>query len=406
VTVNASKKYCQIVVVLLVSGLIVSGGCSASRGRASLDPMVSHAVEYSRTQLLKSMEVLGDSVAFPRFTNPDGTWKTVPPRDWTSGFFPGSLWYMYELTGDPTFRKGAERWTAGLTGQQYLTTTHDVGFIMQCSSGNGYRLTSDTSYRPVLLQSARSLMTRYNPVVGCIRSWDNRKWGFPVIIDNMMNLELLFEASKNGGTREMYDIAFNHALTTMKNHFRPDGSTYHVVDYDTVTGRVVVKETHQGFAHESVWARGQAWAIYGFTMAYRETKHRGFLTTAMKAADWFVDHLPGDRIPYWDFLAPGIPDEARDASAAAIAASALFELSTFMNEPAKASEYRLSAENILRSLCSPPYLAEGTSSYGIINRATGNHPKNLEIDVSLIYGDYYFLETLARYRKASTHLLK
>jgi unsaturated chondroitin disaccharide hydrolase len=219
-----------------------------------------------------------------------------------------------------------------------------------------------------------------------------------VIIDNMMNLELLFEASRHGGTQAMYDAAFNHALMTMKNHFRQDGSTYHVVDYDTVTGAVLARETHQGFSNESVWARGQAWALYGFTMAYRETRNAAFLATAERAADWFVEHLPADRIPYWDFMAPGIPDAARDASAAAIAASGLLELSTFVQDSVKASGYGRIATEMIEALSRPPYLAKETSSFGIINKSTGNHPKNLEVEVSLSYGDYYYLEALSRFR--------
>jgi unsaturated chondroitin disaccharide hydrolase len=214
----------------------------------------------------------------------------------------------------------------------------------------------------------------------------------------MMNLELLFWASKHGGAKEMYDIAFNHAEKTMINHFRKDGSTYHVVDYDTITGRAIAKETHQGYADESVWARGQAWAVYGFTIAYRETVDPRFLHTAEISANWFIDHLPEDNVPYWDFLAPKIPDEEKDASAAAIAASALFELSTLTKNTEFKNKFFKSATSILRSLCSSKYLAEGTNSYGILLHAVGNHPKNSEIDVSLIYADYYFLESIIRYQ--------
>lgn len=342
---------------------------------------------------------MDDTLLYPRATDSNGYWMKVAPGDWTSGFFPGCLWYGYELTGDTAFRNAAERWTAGLAGQQVNVHTHDVGFIMFDSYGNGYRIHPNAEYKNILLRSAQSLATRFNPKVGCIRSWDNRKWQFPVIIDNMMNLELLFWASKNGGGQDLYDIAFSHALKTMEHHFRSDGSTYHVVDYDSATGRVLSRETHQGYADESVWARGQAWAIYGFTMSYRETRDPQFLQTAEKAAAYFIGHLPTDGIPYWDFLVPNIERQPRDVSAAAIAASALIELSTYTKNSENKGAYESATKKILSSLCQPPYLAEGTTSSGILNHAVGNYPAHSEIDVSLIYADYYFLESLRRYQR-------
>lgn len=364
-----------------------------------LDSLVSHAVWFATDQLSKSVATFGDSILFPRSTLENGKWKTVKPNDWTSGFFPGALWYGYELTGDLALKKAAEKWTAGLEQQKLNTKTHDVGFIMYCSFGNAQRLFPKDEYKQTLLRAAQSLSTRFNANVGCIRSWDNPKWQFPVIIDNMMNLELLFWAAKNGGGKHYYDIAVRHAATTMKNHFRSDGSTYHVVSYDSTNGSVLVRETHQGYANESVWARGQAWAIYGFTMAYRETKDSRFLHTAEKAANWFIRHLPGDSVPYWDFKAPMIPNEPRDASAAAIAGSALFELSGYMKSNAQKGGYKKAARKILSSLCKSPYLSKGTNSSGILNHATGNWPSQSEIDVSLIYGDYYLLEALSRFQQ-------
>jgi hypothetical protein len=270
---------------------------------------------------------------------------------------------------------------------------------MLCSYGQGLRIAGVADYEGVVLAAATSLDTRFDPTVGCVRSWDWGEWTFPVIIDNMMNLELLFRAAKMGGSRELYDIAVRHAATTMTHHFRDDGSTYHVVSYDTTTGSVLARETHQGFAHESVWARGQAWAMYGFVMAYRETGEKRFLTTAERAADWFIAHLPEDHIPYWDFSV-AVTGEPRDASAAAIAASALFELAGTAETPARQAGYAAAARNSLQALCRAPYLAEGSPSMGILQHATGNKPSNSEIDVSLIYGDYYFLEALLRYRRA------
>jgi hypothetical protein len=362
-----------------------------------LDTLVLHAVQHAKGRLASSVAYVNDSLLFPRSTLPDGRWNSVGPSSWTSGFFPGCLWYMYEITGDTTFRRSASRWTAALESQKVKTNTHDVGFIVFCSFGNAHRLHPDEAYRQVLLQAATSLASRYNATVGCTRSWDWGSWSFPVIIDNMMNLELLFWASKNGGPAAQGDIAVSHALKTITNHFRTDGGTYHVVDYNPSTGAVIWRGTHQGYADESVWSRGQAWALYGYTMAYRQTGDARFLAAAENAAGYFLDHLPADCVPYWDFVAPNIPNEERDASAAAIACSGLLELSTLSQNPQSQARYFESAADLLGALCKPPYLSEGTSSMGILNHAVGSRPDNAEVDVSLIYGDYYFLEALRRY---------
>jgi hypothetical protein len=238
--------------------------------------------------------------------------------------------------------------------------------------------------------------------VGCIKSWDGTDWPFPVIIDNMMNLEILFWAAKNGGPPALRDMAASHALKTMANHFRADGSTYHVVSYDTLTGAVLARQTLQGYADESVWSRGQAWAIYGFTMAYRETGDDRFLTTAQRAADYFIGHLPPDLVPYWDFLAPNIPNEERDVSAAAVACSGLLELSGMGADSSAKERYLQSALGLLRTMCRPPYLSEGTSSMALLNHSVGNRPAGTDVDVSLIYADYYFVEALHRYKVLTT----
>jgi|GEM_PF-234564 len=363
-----------------------------------LEGQVKKALMYAQTRLRTTVSMFGDSVQFPRSSDLKGVMQTVPPDDWTSGFFPGVLWYMAEHAHDTTLRVAADRWTRGLEAQKFNTGTHDVGFMMYCSYGNANRLEPSPDKREILLRSARSLIKRYNPIVGCIKSWDGRKeWPYPVIIDNMMNLELLFWAAAHGGGPVFRDIAVSHPLKTMANHIRPDGSTYHVVDYDTLTGTVVRKQTHQGFADESVWARGQAWGIYGFTMVYRETRDPRFLETAERLADFFIARLPADRIPYWDFKAPGIPDAERDASAGAIAASGLLELGTLTQDVSRRSAYLAAAEGILTSLTAPPYLSEGTASRFIINHAVGHRPRNGEVDVSLIYGDYYAVEAMLRY---------
>ena len=388
-----AKKAAVYTIGVVLAGLI----CLTSVPCQELDSLVLHAVEYAQVKLANSVASVDDSLLFPRATLPDGSWDTQGPSNWTSGFFPGCLWYMYEMTGDTSFRRAAARWTASLESQKLRTNTHDLGFILNCSFGNAQRLNPDENNREVLLQAATSLASRYNSTVGCTRSWDWGSWSFPVIIDNMMNLELLLWASKNGGPAAQGEMAVSHALKTMTNHFRADGSTYHVVDYDPSTGEVVWRGTHQGCADESVWSRGQAWAVYGYTMAYRETGDARLLAVAESAATYFIDHLPPDCVPYWDFLAPDIPDEERDASAAAIACSGLLELSTLSDNPQAAAGYFDSAKEILGALSQPPYLSEGTSSMGILNHGTGNRPGNVEVDVSLIYGDYYFLEALQRY---------
>lgn len=349
-----------------------------------------------------SVAQLADSVRFPRATLPNGRWKEVPATDWTSGFFPGTLWYHYEFTEDPFFRQAAERWTAKLEPMQFFTGNHDIGFMIGSSFGNGYRLTGNPGYREVLLQAARTAITRYTPAVGCIKSWDNPRWKYPVIVDNLMNLELLFWAVQNGADSSLYRMAVSHAEKTMQNHVRYDGSTFHVVNYDPSTGEVLGRHTAQGYADSSTWARGQAWAVYGFTMVYRCTRDPRFLQTAEKVAAYFVDHLPEDHVPYWDFRAPDIPNEPRDASAAAIAASALLELSTFTADPDRAARWRSSAESILRSLASDTYLSTVAPSNGILLHSVTSKPANIEVDVSLIYADYYLLEALLRYRRLTS----
>jgi unsaturated chondroitin disaccharide hydrolase len=389
--------------LILLAGLVLIGGCAAPHAKESPHrPLISRwesITDVLSQKIQRTVRECGDSLSYPRSAAPNERWVTVPIRDWTSGFFPGVLWYMYEMTGEMSFEVSARRWTQGLAPIQWYTGSHDIGFMAFCSFGNGYRLTRDESYKAVILQTARTLTTRYNPVVGCIRSWDNRRWKFPVIVDNMMNLELLFWASLNGGTKEMYDIAVRHAETTMRNHFRPDGSTYHVLDYDTANGSVISRVTHQGYADSSCWSRGQAWAIYGFTMSYRYTRDPRFLETARRAADYFLRRLPPDHVPYWDFDAPNITDEPRDASASAIAASALLELSGYMEGSPDRDRYFLRAVAIVEALSVPPYLSAEPSSRGILQHAVGNKPGGGEIDVSLIYGDYYFIESLLRYRR-------
>jgi unsaturated chondroitin disaccharide hydrolase len=386
--------------VSLFVGIILVASAAFPAHGASPDRQFDRCFRFGISQLRKSVESVRDPLLLPIGARPDSAWKTAKMYDWRSGFFPGLLWYAYEFSKDEALKAAAIRWTEGLEPVKDYTGNHDVGFMIFCSYGNAYRLTKNEAYRQVILQAAKSLITRYNPKVGLIQSWNaNSRWKYPVIVDNMMNLELLFWASKNGGSRELYTIAETHALNTMKNHVREDGSTFHVVDYDPETGAIRAKNTSQGFADDSCWPRGQAWGVYGFTMSYRETKNPVLLKTACRLADYFIAHLPGDNVPYWDFQAPGIPNEPRDSSAGAIAASGMLELSTLVKDKKAAEKYRRAALDILTSLCSSRYLAEGTTSPAILLHATGSKPHKSDVDVSLIYGDYYFLEALLRYKR-------
>ena len=359
--------------------------------------------------------------AYPRTSNKSGKLITTSMYDWTPGFFPGALWYAYEYTGRESLKAEAVKWTEKLEPLQHFTQHHDLGFMMYCSYGNAYRLANKPEYKEILINSAKALSTRFNATTGCIKSWNsfaswhgNTTYYFPVIIDNMMNLEMLFFASKISGDDSYRNIAIKHAETTMKNHFRPDFSSYHVVCYDSATGKVLAKETAQGYADNSTWSRGQAWAIYGYTMVYRETRDPRFLQFAMGLADYYIHNknLPDDAIPYWDFncgqegYKPGVKSYAnqvstqyRDASASAITASALLELSTYTNKEV-ANKYKQAAEKMLHSLGSPAYRAKpGTNGNFILQHSVGSIPHQNEIDVPLVYADYYFLEALLRYEK-------
>ena len=320
---------------------------------------------------------------------------------WCSGFYPGSLLFLYEQTGDTALYNEALTMLDELEKEKNNTGTHDLGFMMYCSFGNANRVAPKPGYNDILMTSARSLATRFNEKVGCIRSWDSKGSDFLVIIDNMMNLELLFWATRFSGDSSFYKLAVTHANTTMKNHFRPDHSSYHVLNYDTATGLVKQKRTAQGAADESAWARGQAWGLYGFTVMYRETKDKKYLEQAHHIARFILNHpnLPADKIPYWDFNAPGIPAVLRDASAAAISASALIELSGYMDTPTAIS-YQKAATVILKTLSGNTYKAkEGTNGGFLLQHGVGHLPAGTEVDVPLTYADYYFIEAMIRYNK-------
>lgn len=317
--------------------------------------------------------------------------------NWVSGFFPGVLWYLYEHTKNGTWLEAAKKHTAFIEKEKNNTGTHDLGFMIYCSFGNGYRLTQDTLYRDVIIKAAKSLSSRFHPVTGVIRSWDHSrdKWEYPVIIDNMMNLELLFAATKLTGDSSFYKIAVTHADNTLKNHFRPDYSSFHVVDYDSRTGAVRNRHTHQGYSHESSWARGQAWALYGYILCYRETGNKIYLAHAEGIANYVLNNpaIPKDGVPYWDYHDPKIPDAPKDASAAAITASALYELNVYTG---KNDYYRKAADKIMHSLSKKYTSKKGTNWGFILDHSTGNKLRNSEVDVPLSYADYYYLEALLR----------
>lgn len=376
--------------------LVILFGCN-NRTTDELDTVIDRFDAQLTYGIQQANFFQDDNKIFPR-TYEEGVLKLVPGRDWTSGFFPGNLWMMYELTGDEKWKEEALQFTLPLEAEKWNGKTHDMGFKMFCSFGHALRYSNNSEYRDILIQSAKTLSTRFNPVVGCIRSWDHNtdKWVFPVIIDNMMNLELLLWAAKETGNENFKEIAIQHALTTMKNHFRDDNSSYHVIDYDPETGEVLHRQTHQGFAHESAWSRGQAWGLYGFTMMYRETGMDEFLIQAEKIAGYILSQegIQQGNMPYWDFNAPNIPNEPYDASAGAIIAAALFELDSFSETN---GQYRKVAQKLLATLMSSDFLAPVGENKGfLLKHSTGSKPHDSEVDVPLVYADYYFLEAIIR----------
>jgi len=318
---------------------------------------------------------------------------------WCSGFYPGTLLEIYAQTKDPALLTEANRMLGLLAKEQYNTSTHDLGFMMYCSFGTALKLDPKPQYKEILINSAKSLSTRFDPKVGCIKSWDSKKKEFLVIIDNMMNLELLFWATRVTGDSSYYKIAVTHANTTLKNHFRPDYSSYHVINYNPETGQVQKKQTAQGYADASAWARGQAWGLYGYTVMYRETHDRKYLDQANHIASFILNHprMPKDKVPYWDFDAPNIPEALRDASAAAVMSSALFELAHYAG-PKEANVYFKTAEKMLQSLSAAPYQSlPGTNGGFLLQHSVGHLPQKSEVDVPLTYADYYYVEAMKRY---------
>lgn len=373
---------------------------------------VTKQLNYCTAQISRSIDALKHSGRIDYSQSPKDilsnqtTWNLQPntPSSWTWGFWPGLLWMDYAYTGDEEIKQEAINYTRPLS---YLATNdpydHDLGFLVFLSYEKAYQATGNPFYKDVILGTANQLAKLYNPRVGTILSWPREATGngrykpYNTIIDNMINLEMLFWAADNGGSSRLRDIAISHANTTMKHHFRSDYTSYHVALYDSISGQFIGGRTNQGYADSSVWSRGQAWAIYGFTMCYRMTKDKSYLDFAQKVTDAYLKRLPDDYIPYWDFCDPAIPNSPRDTSAAAAVASGLLELCTYV-EGAKQAEYYEAALRMLRSLSSKEYQSRDKNTAFLLH-ATGNYPINSQIDCSIIYADYYYMEALLRLKK-------
>ncbi len=344
---------------------------------------------------LLNVEALKNN-AIPRSVNNTDEIRWIDDDlDWTEGFWPGICWMYFQYSGDTLWENAAIRSQNRFIKHRFDTSTHDLGFIFNNSFGKAYRITGEEKYKTILIDAANSLVTKYNPIIGCTKSWDwaPDRWQFPVIIDNMMNLELLFEVSQITKDSMYREIAIHHANTTLKNHFRPDFSCFHVVDYDTLTGWVIGKQTHQGFSDNSAWARGQSWGLYGFTLCFRYTRDSVYLIQAQHIADYIISQLPDDGIPPWDYFASHHLKKIKDASAAAILASALIELEEYTQN----KQYLAVAIKIMNTLSSKKYLVRpGHNYYFAMKHSVGSFPENSEVDVPIIYGEYYFIEALLR----------
>lgn len=408
-------KKIKLFIPVLIIGLMAT---SCQNKMKKKESFIQENVMFAATQTEKMLQIVGEPIGrnYPRTMDDKDILVTTNMYDWTSGFFPGTLWLLYELTGEAKWKSEAEKWTRSLEPLKRFTGHHDLGFMMYCSYGNAERLAPHPEYKDILIESANSLSTRFSEKTQTIKSWNYRKawndtteWYYPVIIDNMMNLEMLFYASMVTGSDKYADIAIKHSDTTLKNHFRDDFSTYHVVNYDTISGAALNCATCQGYSDNSTWARGQAWAIYGYTMVYRETHDTKYLDAAVKATEMYLSHLPADLIPLWDFDAgqpgytPGKRSHAvefagkdlKDTSAAAIVCSALFELGKYANRP----QYIDYAVKMLHTLASPKYRNRPGENAGfLLKHCVGSIPHEAEIDKPLVYADYYFLEALVRYR--------
>ena len=396
---------------MLIASMLFAAVCAAdvpaeNALRAQLPEIFAKSAEHYRALDAAATPLMKDEKGANRTPHGWKKWKTGKDEYdmrsifwWTAGHFPGSLWYLYEGTGDAFFRDRATAWTETIAPASKMTTNHDIGFVMYCSFGNARRILKTDRYDALLLEAADSLTKRYNAKLGLIRSWgkieDDKT--FLVIPDNMMNLELLEAATKIGGERRFADVARSHATVTMRHHFRPDGGTYHVLNYSQKDGRIQEIRRGQGAQVGTAWSRGQSWAIYGYAMMYRETGKKEYLDFAQKVTDFAINHpnMPADGIPYWDYGAPG---EERDSSAGSIMASGLLELCKYVDAE-KGAKYRAFAVKQLLSLASDDYFSKGGEiGHFLLKHGVGSKPGGSEIDTPLDYGDYYFLEALLRFR--------
>jgi len=394
------KKLLFTVCFLIVAAM--ANGQKANGKKNQMKQLIDAQFKFAQAQYKVLAKNVPEDVMPKTYYLKSNKVETSDTKWWCSGFYPGSLLYIYEYTKDTAILKEAEKRLSILEKEKHYTGNHDLGFMMFCSFGNAYRITKNPIYKPTIDTAAASLITRYRPAAKVIQSWNaNKQWKGPVIIDNLMNLELLAWVSDHGGNPKYKEIAINHADVTMKNHFRPDYSSYHVVDYDMGTGKVLKRGTAQGASDESAWSRGQGWALYGYTLMYRFTKNYEYLNQAKHIAEFIINNpnLPVDGIPYWDFNATNIPDAYRDASAAAVIASALLELAQYSTKKEQ-RKYLTEAEKMMVSLSSDAYRAKLSENGGfILMHSTGALPLKSEIDVPLTYADYYFLEALMRYKK-------
>lgn len=388
------KRLLNCVLGAILFALLVS--CSAPKAEVDYDVALKSCVD----KIIRTELSLEDKEAMPRCINAgETTWHTVNASNWCSGFWPGILWYAYEASGDPVLEDAADEYCASLKELAYLPADdHDLGFQLFCSYGNGYRLTKNPIYKQILLDAADTLATLYNPVVGSICSWPSKKqYPHNTIIDNMMNLELLYWAAKNGDKPELAAMATSHAEVTMKHIIRPDYSAYHLGSFSDVDGHFIEGKAHQGYADNSMWARGQAWGIYGFAFCFRETQRQDFLETAIGLSNKYIERVSEDGIPFWDFDDPKIPNTPKDASAAAVAACGFIELSKFVDEDLSV-KYLDMAKLIVSTLSSPAYLS-GEANQALLLHSVGHMPKKLEVDVPIIYADYYYMEALLRLKR-------
>lgn len=392
-----------LICIIVFTGLISCNNKMKTDNNQSLKLVIDSAFVFAEKQsLLMAAKYKNQEGRLPR-TYENNSDVSSDSRWWCSGFFPGSLWYIYENSQNPEILRYAQLYTDRVEREKYTTDNHDVGFMIYCSFGNGFRLTGEDRYKEILLTGAKSLATRFNPKIGLIRSWDHNKeiWQYPVIIDNIMNLELLLWASDNSDDKSFRNIAISHADKSMIHHFRPDYSSFHVVSYDTITGLPHRKQTHQGYLDESSWSRGQAWGLYGYTYLYRETKDERYLELAKNIANYIINHpnMPDDYIPYWDFDTPDIPNTYRDVSAATVIASALVELSDYVDKELT-QKYLKVVETQIKKLASPEYTAKlGENGCFILKHSVGSYPGKSEVDVPLTYADYYYLEALTRLKR-------